>query len=168
MWRHTRTVKFHNMQISNYRYLTEVFQNLQNNLGINENSSQFAIEARKTNVLTWGLFMSSATKAAIHPGPNYNEILEIPCSRKSLQTEGLFGELVFPVADTGFWVLRIVFPLQKQIPEFRELISGAVTPNTSCVKTRTDVAGLVPRGAAMRDRSFHLGGSWARTISPSK
>ena len=35
------------------------------------------IEALKTNVLIWGLFMSTTTKAASHLGLNYIEFLEV-------------------------------------------------------------------------------------------
>ena len=62
-------MEFHNMQISNYQYLTNVFQNLQKKLGTTENSSKFGIESMKTNILLWGLFMSSAM--------NYTENLEV-------------------------------------------------------------------------------------------
>ena len=70
-------MEFHNMQISSYRYLNKVIQNWQKKLGNNENSSQFAVETIKTNVLRWGLFMSSAMKAAIHLKPNYLANLEV-------------------------------------------------------------------------------------------
>ena len=59
-------MEFHNMQISNYQYLTKVFQK---KLGTTENSSKFGIESMKTNILLWGLFMSSAM--------NYTENLEV-------------------------------------------------------------------------------------------
>ena len=52
----------HNMQISNYEYLVKVFQHLQKKLGTTGDSPKFEIRASKTNVLIWGLFMSSAMK----------------------------------------------------------------------------------------------------------
>ena len=70
-------MEFHTMQISKHQFLGKVVQNLQKKLGITENSPKFGIEAIKTNVLMWGLFMSSTMKAAIHLGPNYTENLEV-------------------------------------------------------------------------------------------
>ena len=66
---------FHNMQISDFRYLEKVFKNLQKELNLAENAPVIGFEALKTNVLIWGLFMSTTMKAAIHLGPNYDEIL---------------------------------------------------------------------------------------------
>ena len=60
-------MEFHNMQISDHRYLEEVFNK----------APAIGIEALKTNVLIWGLFMSTTTKASIHLGPTYTGILEV-------------------------------------------------------------------------------------------
>ena len=68
---------FHNMQISDYRYLEKVFKNLQKELTIAEDAPVIGIEALKTNALIWGLFMSTTMEAAIHFGPNYVENLEV-------------------------------------------------------------------------------------------
>ena len=57
---------FHNMQISDYRYLEKAFKNL-----------QMGIEALRTNVLIWWVFKSTTMKAAIHMWQNYNENLEV-------------------------------------------------------------------------------------------
>ena len=46
-------------------------------LGITARYSTFALEASKTNVLMWEMFISSSTKAAIHLGPNCLANLEI-------------------------------------------------------------------------------------------
>ena len=70
-------MEFHNMQISSHQYLGKVFQNLRNRFEITENSPTFGIDALKTKVLMWGLFMSSTMKAAIHLGPNYTENVEV-------------------------------------------------------------------------------------------
>ena len=70
-------IEFRNMKIPDHQNLTMVFQYLQKNLGITAGYSTFGIEAMKTNVLIWGLFMSSSMKAAIHHGPNYTENLEV-------------------------------------------------------------------------------------------
>ena len=69
-------LKSHNVQISDCRYLEKVFKNLQKKLNLAENAPPI-IEALKTNVLIWGLFMTTTMKAAIHLGPNYTENLEV-------------------------------------------------------------------------------------------
>ena len=56
--------EFHDMRISNYQYLTKVFQSLQKKLGVTACRSTFAMEAIKTNVLIWRLFMSSSMKSS--------------------------------------------------------------------------------------------------------
>ena len=56
-----------------------------------ENSSQFAIEAIKTNVLMSGLFMSLAMKAAEHLGPKYSENLEVYKNTNFEEIQSLFG-----------------------------------------------------------------------------
>ena len=79
IWKQTRGVDTNMnsiMKISNYQYAAKVFQNLKNRLGITENSSTVEIEALKTNVLMWVLFMASTMKAASHLGPSYTENLE--------------------------------------------------------------------------------------------
>ena len=63
--------KFQNMAYTNHQYMTKIFQFLQMKLGITASCSTFSMAAYKTNVLLWGVFMSSSMKAAIHLGPNY-------------------------------------------------------------------------------------------------
>ena len=75
---------FHNMQISHYRYFENVFKNLQKKLSLAGDAPPIRIEELKTSVLIWGLFMSTAMKAAIHLGPNYNEYLEV-CSNTNFE-----------------------------------------------------------------------------------
>ena len=75
--REVNTKEFHNVRISNHQYSTKDFQHLQKKLGITTGHSTFAIEARRTNVVRWRLFMFSSIKAAIHLGPNYPENLEV-------------------------------------------------------------------------------------------
>ena len=61
---------FHNMQISDYRYVDNVYENLRQKLSL------ISYELNeKTNVLIWGLFMSTTTKVSAHLGPSYNENL---------------------------------------------------------------------------------------------
>ena len=79
IWKQTRGVDTNMnsiIKISNYQYAAKVFQYLKNRLGITENSSTVEIEALKTNVLMWVLFMASTMKAASHLGPSYTANLE--------------------------------------------------------------------------------------------
>ena len=70
-------MEFHNMQISDHRYLEKVFKNVRKKLNLAEVAPALGVEALKTNVLIWGLLMSTTTKAAVHLGPNYVENLEV-------------------------------------------------------------------------------------------
>ena len=47
----------------------------------------FGIEALNTNVLIWGSFMSTTTKAAVHHGQNYTDILELYRNTKLRRAE---------------------------------------------------------------------------------
>ena len=67
----TPRTEFQNMKYANHQYMTKFFHFLQKKLGITAGHSTFSMEALKTNVLMWWMFMSSSTKAAIHLGPNY-------------------------------------------------------------------------------------------------
>ena len=69
-------MKFHNMQISDHRYI-ESLQELAEKVEFRRRCTIIGIEALKTNVLIWGLFMSTTMKATIHLGPNYVENLEV-------------------------------------------------------------------------------------------
>ena len=62
------------MQVSNSGFLEKVFENLKN---LAEDAHPLEIQAHKTNILIWGLFMSTTMRAAIHLGPNYTDILEV-------------------------------------------------------------------------------------------
>ena len=64
------------MQISD-RHLEKVFKNLRKKLTLAEEAPVIGTEAVKTNVLIWGLLMSTTMKAAVHLGPSYTENLEV-------------------------------------------------------------------------------------------
>ena len=94
VWRHTRTgqrLSFTTCKSQTIGTGTKVFQNLQKKLGNNENSSHFPIEATKTNVLMWRLFLSSAMKAPIHLGPNYSENLKVFKNTNFEEIQSVFG-----------------------------------------------------------------------------
>ena len=58
---------YHSLQISDCRYVDNVFENLRQKLSLMENAD---VLNEKTNVLIWGLFMSTTMKASIHLGPS--------------------------------------------------------------------------------------------------
>ena len=70
-------MEFHNMQIFDHRYLEKVSKKVRKILNFAEEAPVLGVEALKTNVLMWRLFMSTTMKAAIHLGPNYVENLEV-------------------------------------------------------------------------------------------
>ena len=70
-------LSFHNMQISDHRHFEKVFNSLRKKLNLAEDAPVIGVEALKTNVLIWRLFMSTTVKAAIHLGRNYVENLEV-------------------------------------------------------------------------------------------
>ena len=62
------------MKYTDHQYMTKMFQFLRKKSGITE---AYSMEALKTNVLIWSMFMSSSMKAAIHLGQNYLANLEV-------------------------------------------------------------------------------------------
>ena len=65
--------------------MTKIFLFLQ------QKYSTFALEALKTNVLIWRMFMSSSMKAAIHLGPNYLAKMEIYKNTNFEEIQSLFN-----------------------------------------------------------------------------
>ena len=68
-------LRFHNMQISDYRYVDKIFENFRQKWCLKSN-----VFDEKTSVLIWELFMSTTMKASVHFGPSYNETLVARCS----------------------------------------------------------------------------------------
>ena len=64
------------MKITEYDYLSKVFLFLQQKLEIQKGCWTFGLQASKTHVLMWRLFMSSTMRAAIYIGVGYEESLE--------------------------------------------------------------------------------------------
>ena len=97
-WEQTRTVdsqdtkmEFRNMKIKNNQYMMmKVFQFLQKKLGIKTGYATFGMEATKTKIMMWGLFMCSSMKAAIHLVLNYTENLEAYMNTNFKQHQNLF------------------------------------------------------------------------------
>ena len=87
----TPRTEVQNMKYTNHQYMAKIFHFLQKKLGIVEGYSTFSMEASKTNVLIWGIFMSSSMKAAIHLGPNYLANLEVYKNTNFEEIQTLFN-----------------------------------------------------------------------------
>ena len=94
-------MEFHNMQISDHRYLEKVFKNLRQKLNLAEEAPILGLKA---NVLIWGLFMSGTMKAAIHLGPSYIENLEVYRNTNFEELKNLFD-----------FTQRLIFDHQAEI-----------------------------------------------------
>ena len=68
--------EFRNIEYTNHRYMDKIFQNLEK-LGMPAISATFSMDAYKNNVLTWGLFLATSMKAAIHLGLDFMTNSEI-------------------------------------------------------------------------------------------
>ena len=79
------------MEYTNHQYMSKIFQFLQNRLGMSASDATITMQAYKTNVLTWRMFMSSLMKAAIHFGPRYLANSEIYKNTKVEDIESLFN-----------------------------------------------------------------------------
>ena len=65
---------YHSPQVSDSSYIEKVLKTLRQKLNCSENDK---MRDMNTNVLIWGLFMSTTKKASVHLGPNYNVNLEV-------------------------------------------------------------------------------------------
>ena len=93
--------EYHNPQVSYSLYIEKVLKTLRQKLNCSENDKMLDMN---TNVLIWGLFMSTTKKASVHVGPNYNEILEV-------------------FRDTNFKELMTLFDITQEVdlgPELRD------------------------------------------------
>ena len=57
---------------------------------MSSSDATFSLQAYKTNVLIWGMFMTSSMKAAFHLGPNYLSNSEVYKNTKFEEIESLF------------------------------------------------------------------------------
>ena len=71
-----------NMEYTNHHYMSMIFQCLQKKLGMSATNATFSMDAYRTHVLIWGMFVTSSMKAAIHLGPNFLSNSEIYKSTK--------------------------------------------------------------------------------------
>ena len=84
-------LEFQNVKITNSEYVQKVFQNAKNRSGHNEDHSQMAMEAEKTNISTWTVSMVSSMKAALHMDPSYTENLEVVKNSECENIESMFN-----------------------------------------------------------------------------
>ena len=80
-------LEFHNMQVSDKRYLEKVFRNQRQKLNLAEEAPVLHL---KTDVLIWGLFMSTVMTASVYLGPNYIEHLEVYRNTNFEELKNLF------------------------------------------------------------------------------
>ena len=77
----------------------------------------FSMEACKTNVLIWGMFMSSSMKAAIHLGPNCSTNLEIHKNTNFGEIESLFDNTQKLIVEHSEGILNLKF-LESSSPSW--------------------------------------------------
>ena len=83
--------EFQNRQYTNHQCMTKILHFLPKDLGITEGYSNFSMEAFKTNVFIWRMFVSSSMKAAMHLGPNYLANLEVYKNTNFEEIQSLFN-----------------------------------------------------------------------------
>ena len=79
------------MKYTNHQYMTKIFHFFQKKLGTTEGYSTISVDALKTNVLIWSMFMSSSMKAAIHLWPNCLANLEVYKNTNFEEIQSLFN-----------------------------------------------------------------------------
>ena len=77
-------------ECTNHQDMSKIFQCLRKKLGMSAMNATFSMEAYKTNVLIWRMFVTSSMKAAIHLGPDYMSNSEICKNTKFEDTESVF------------------------------------------------------------------------------
>ena len=69
-------MKYCSVKITGYSHPSKVFMFLQQKLVVQNGCETFEIQASQTDIMMWGLFVSSSMRAAIDLGLNYEENLE--------------------------------------------------------------------------------------------
>ena len=93
-----------NLQVTEYGYVEKVFTNLRRKLNRTEDDDMFDL---KTNVLIWGLFMSTTMKSAIHLGLDYDQNL-IVCQNTNFEgIKTLFDISLRLIAVNPFDILNL-------------------------------------------------------------
>ena len=99
--------EFRNMSITDSEYIRRSSDFLQQELGIQEGHESFSFRVSKTNIMMWGLFMSSSMRAKIHFGQNYERNLETHRSMIFEQIENLFSVTPNVVVDLSTEILNV-------------------------------------------------------------
>ena len=95
----TTELEHHNLQVTDYEYVEKVFKNLRHKLCRSKNNETFDLN---TNVLLWGLFMSTTVKSAVHLGSEHQQNL-IAC--RNTNSEGAQGDVRYHLAtDRGKFI----------------------------------------------------------------
>ena len=97
--------EFCNMGITDSDYIENIFRFLQKKCGVQEGHESFSVRASKTNILMWGLFMSSSMRAAIHLEQNYKKNLETYKFTNFEHIESLFSVAQNLVVDNPSEIL---------------------------------------------------------------
>ena len=100
---HERTkLDYHNTQISDYRYVEKVFENLRQKLRL----SSYTHDA-KTDVLIWGLFTSTTMKSSVHLGLQYQENLVAHRNTNFEELKTLFEITPRLIVEQSFEILNV-------------------------------------------------------------
>ena len=100
----TTRLDHHNLQATDYMYVEKVFTNLRHKLNRSENDEMFDL---RTNVLIWGLFMSTTMKSAVNFGREYHQIL-IACRNKNFEDiKTLFDTSLRLIEENSYEILHL-------------------------------------------------------------
>ena len=150
-------IEFHNMQISGHRCLEKVVKNLRKKLNLAERSTS-----------NWnsdmGLFISTTTKAAIHPGPNYFVSREVYRNTNTEELQNLFDITQKLILDHPAEILNVT-TIDRSAPSWeRSALSHdqVITWYTSRkmgLHTRTD-GGTIQRNLSPSIQEHQCFESW--------
>ena len=107
--------EFQNVKFTNHQYMSKIFQCLRKKLGMAATHSTVSMEAYRTNVSIWRMFMTSSMKAAIHLGPNYLTNLEIYKNTNFEDIETLFNITQKSKLEHSEEILKVK-PLESSSP----------------------------------------------------
>ena len=102
----TPRTEFQNMKYTNHQYMTKVFHFFAKEVG---NYSR-TLEALKTDVLVWRVFMSSSVGAAIRLGPNCLANLEVHKNTNFKENQSLFNTTQKQIVEHSVHTLESTSP----------------------------------------------------------
>ena len=91
-------------QVTDYKYVEKVFTNLSHKLNRSENDEMFDF---KTNGITWGLFVSTTMKSAVHLGREYQHILTARRNTNFEEIKTLFDITLRLIVENSFGNLNL-------------------------------------------------------------